>query len=88
MYLVVWGWLFVLSTLAYFIDVWHVPQPFKAILLIAVALMKAGLIVAYFMHLRFERLNLVYAILAPLILLLAMAAGFLPDGVSVLLNRP
>lgn len=86
-YLVVWGWLFVLSAIAYFIDIWHVSQPFKAILLIAVALMKAGLIVAYFMHLRFERLNLIYAILAPLILLVAMVAGFLPDGVSVFLHR-
>jgi cytochrome c oxidase subunit IV len=33
------------------------------------------------MHLRFERLSLVYAIVAPLILLIAMIAGLVPDGV-------
>jgi cytochrome c oxidase subunit IV len=49
--------------------------------------MKAGLIAAYFMHLRFERLNLVYSILFPLILLVALVAAVLPDGLSVLLHR-
>jgi cytochrome c oxidase subunit 4 len=49
--------------------------------------MKAGLIAAFFMHLRFERLSLVYAIVAPLILLIAMIAGLVPDGVAVWLRR-
>lgn len=86
-YLTVWFWLFVLSFSAYFIDLLNLPFAFKAILLVAVALMKAGLIVAYFLHLKFEKLNLVYAILLPLILFIALAAGILPDGLSALLSQ-
>jgi caa(3)-type oxidase subunit IV len=86
-YLTVWGWLFVLSAIAYFVDIVHVTGWLKTVLLTVLALMKAGLIMAFFMHLRFERLNLIYAIVAPLILLVAMLAGLVPDGVSVLLRR-
>lgn len=85
-YLTVWFWLFVLSFSAYFIDLLNLPFALKAVLLVAIALMKAGLIAAYFMHLRFEKLNLVYTILLPLILLIALAAGILPDGLSALLS--
>jgi caa(3)-type oxidase subunit IV len=83
-YLTVWGWLFILSALAYFIDVMHVPAPWKAILLVAVALMKAGMIMAVFMHLGYERLSLIYAVVAPLIFLLVMTIAFLPEGIAVL----
>ncbi|GBC98274.1 hypothetical protein HRbin17_00776 [bacterium HR17] len=86
-YLTVWFWLFVLSFSAYFIDLLHLPFALKAALLVVIALMKAGLIAAYFMHLRFERLNLVYTVLLPLILLVALVAAVLPDGLSVLLRQ-
>lgn len=86
-YLTVWGWLFVLSALAYFVDIVHITGWIKAVLLTVLALMKAGLIVAFFMHLRFERLTLIYAILAPLVLLVAMIVGLVPDGAAVLVRR-
>lgn len=86
-YLTVWFWLFVLSFGLYFIDLMHLSVALASILYTAIALMKAGLIAAYFMHLRFERLNLIYTILFPLILLIALVAGTLPDGWSVFLLR-
>lgn len=86
-YLWVWFWLFVLSFSAYFIDLMHLPMVLMAVLLLCVALMKAGLIAAYFMHLRFEKLNLVYTIILPLVLLVGLLAAVLPDGLSVLLHR-
>ncbi|MER3501715.1 MAG: hypothetical protein IMHGJWDQ_000707 [Candidatus Fervidibacter sp.] len=86
-YLTVWFWLFVLSFTAYFIDLMHLSFWLSAVLFTCVALLKAGLIAAYFMHLRFEKLNLVYTILVPLILVVALAAGVLPDALSVLLHR-
>jgi caa(3)-type oxidase subunit IV len=54
-YLTVWFWLFVLSFGLYFVDLMHLPTALATILYTAIALMKAGLIAAYFMHLRFER---------------------------------
>lgn len=86
-YLTVWFWLFVLSFSAYFVDLMKLPFALKATLLVIIALMKAGLIAAYFMHLRFEKLSLVYTIVLPLILLVALAAGVMPDGLSALMSR-
>ncbi len=83
-YLTVWFWLFVLSFIAYFIDMMHLSFGLSAVLFTLIALMKVGLIAAYFMHLRFEKLNLVYAVLSPLILLVALVAALLPEAASIL----
>jgi caa(3)-type oxidase subunit IV len=64
-YLKVWGLLFVLSTLSYLVDFFHLQGALRWTLIVAFMLMKAGLIVAVFMHLRWERLALIYAILLP-----------------------
>jgi cytochrome c oxidase subunit IV len=47
-----------------------------------VALMKAGLIVAFFMHLKFEKIGLIYSILLPLILLIALVVALLYEGTT------
>lgn len=74
-YLTVWGTLFVLSAMSYFVDFFDVePLALKRFLLVAFALAKAGLIVSYFMHVRYERLSLVYVILLPPILLLGLVS--------------
>ncbi len=79
--------LFLLSTTAYFLDLMNLTTVMKAILFTAIALMKAGLIAGYFMHLRFERITLVYVIVTPLILLVGLVAAVMPDGRSVLMSR-
>lgn len=80
-YLAVWGLLFVLSALSYLLDYFKVePIGLRRFLITAFAFLKAGLIVAYFMHPRFERVGLVYAILLPPLLLVALVAILLPEG--------
>lgn len=64
-YLKVWGWLFVLSALSYMVDYVQVEGVLRWVLIITFMLLKAGLIVAVFMHMVWERLSLVYAILVP-----------------------
>lgn len=64
-YLQVWGSLFVLSTLSYLVDYFHVPGLLRWTLIVTFMLLKAGLIVAFFMHMAWERVALVYAILLP-----------------------
>lgn len=71
-YLRVWGLLFVLSALSFLVDFFEVQMVLKRFLVTVFAVMKAGLIVSYFMHLRFERLSLVYCILLPPLLLVAL----------------
>jgi cytochrome c oxidase subunit IV len=71
-YLVIWGWLFVLSTASYLVDYFHFQGYLRWTLIIVFMLLKAGLIVAVFMHMMWERLALAYAILVPPLCLLVL----------------
>jgi cytochrome c oxidase subunit IV len=64
-YFVVWGWLFVLSAASYFVDYAGLEGMLRWTLILLFMVLKAGLIVAVFMHMAWERLSLVYAILLP-----------------------
>jgi cytochrome c oxidase subunit IV len=65
LYLVIWGWLFVLSTCSYLVDYFGIHGYLRWSLILLFMIVKAGLIVAVFMHMAWERLALMYAILAP-----------------------
>ena len=69
-YLAVWGLLFVLSTFSYLVDYFHIHGYLRWSLILLFMVMKAGLIVAVFMHMRWERLALMFAILIPPVLVL------------------
>ena len=71
-YLKIWGLLFVLSTASYLVDYFHIQGYLRWFLIITFMLLKAGLIVAVFMHMLWERLALMYAILVPTLLLLVL----------------
>src|SRR3982751_6464656 len=70
LYLVVWGWLFVLSTCSYLIDYFGLQGYLRWSLILLFMVLKAGLIVAVFMHMAWERLALAYASLVPPVLVL------------------
>jgi cytochrome c oxidase subunit 4 len=74
LYLVVWGWLFVLSTFSYLVDYFALEGYLRYSLILLFMVLKAGLIVAIFMHMAWERLTLVYAILVPLAAVLVFIA--------------
>jgi cytochrome c oxidase subunit IV len=65
LYLVVWGWLFVLSLFSYLVDYFHLEGMLRWSLILLFMMLKAGLIVAVFMHMAWERLALACAILLP-----------------------
>jgi caa(3)-type oxidase subunit IV len=73
-YFTVWGLLFVLSAFSYAVDYFHVESYLRWTLILVFMVLKAGLIVAFFMHMRWERLALTYAILLPPILVLVFVA--------------
>jgi cytochrome c oxidase subunit IV len=74
LYLVVWGWLFVLSTFSYLVDYFGLHGYLRWSLILLFMVLKAGLIVAVFMHMAWERLALAYAILLPPVLVLVFVA--------------
>ncbi len=73
-YFKIWGFLFVLSTLSYLVDVLDFQGYLRWSLIVIFMLLKAGLIVAVFMHMVWERLAIVYAILVPTLALMVLLA--------------
>jgi cytochrome c oxidase subunit 4 len=73
-YLVVWAWLFVLSLGSYLVDYFHLHGYLRWSLILTFMMLKAGLIVAVFMHMKWERLALAYAILLPPVAVLVFVA--------------
>lgn len=72
LYLKVWALLFVLSAMSYAVDYFHLQGGLRWGLILCFMLLKAGLIVAVFMHMAWERLALVCAILLPPLALLVL----------------
>ncbi len=73
-YFKIWGLLFVLSTFSYLVDYFHIQSYLRWSLILLFMVLKAGLIVAFFMHMRWERLALMYAILLPPVLVMVFVA--------------
>jgi cytochrome c oxidase subunit IV len=87
LYLIVWGWLFVLSTCSYLVDYFNIEGYSRYSLILLFMVLKAGLIVAIFMHLAWERLALIYAILVPLGAILVFVAIMVFESDYTFLNR-
>ena len=77
----VWGWLLLLTAFEVFLGYIHLPVIYMLVILMGASIVKAALIVAYFMHLRFERLNLVLTIVPALVIcIVLMLLVFFPDS--------
>jgi cytochrome c oxidase subunit 4 len=87
LYLIVWGWLFVLSTFSYLVDYFHLEGYLRWVLILLLMIAKAGLIVAVFMHMAWERLALICAILLPPLLVLVFLAIMVSESDYTLLTR-
>ena len=86
-YLWIWGLLFVLSTFSYLVDYFHFQGFLRWSLIVVFMLLKAGLIVAIFMHMAWERLAMVYAILVPTGALLVLIGLMSLEGGYTFLTR-
>ena len=79
-YLKIWILLFVLSFFSYMVD-WYQLQGFwRWSLILIFMFLKAGFIVAIFMHLSWERLSLKYVLLLPPIAILVLIALMAVEG--------
>ena len=86
-YLWVWALLFVLSAFSYMVDYLGFEGYLRWSLIITFMLAKAGFIVAIFMHMAWERIALICAILGPPVLLLVMVGFMAVEGDYTLLTR-
>jgi caa(3)-type oxidase subunit IV len=77
-YFTTWCWLLLMTMFALAIGYVSMPEGLKAVLLVGTTLAKIVLIGSIFMHLKFEKLNLVMLTFSPL--LLAMILFFMTRG--------
>src|SRR5712691_10575650 len=81
LFISIWVWLLLLTGFEVFLGYIQLPIIYMLVILMGASIIKAALIVAYFTHLRFERLNLILTIVPALaICICLMLLVFFPDS--------
>jgi cytochrome c oxidase subunit IV len=86
-YLWIWVLLFVLSALSYMVDYLNFQGYLRWTLILTFMFLKAGFIIAIFMHMAWERMALITAILLPPALLLFLIGFMAIEGDYIFLIR-
>ena len=86
-YLWIWLLLFVFSAFSYAVDYFHLQGALRWSLILLFMFLKAGFIVAIFMHMQWERLALKLAILVPPLALLILIGLMAVEGDYTFLTR-
>jgi cytochrome c oxidase subunit 4 len=86
-YLKIWILLFVLSTFSYLVDFFHLEGYLRWSLILIFMFLKAGFIVAIFMHVAWERLALKYVLFVPLSAIVVLITLMAIEGDYTFLTR-
>jgi cytochrome c oxidase subunit 4 len=76
----IWAWLLGLTLIEIFLAYRPMPIHYMLTILMGLSIIKAALIVAYFMHMKFERLSLILTIVPILIICICLLLMFFPDS--------
>ena len=77
---IIWLWLLGLTAVEVLFGYINLPVVYMLVILMGASIIKAALIVAYFMHLRFERVNLILTIVPALVICICLLLVFFPDS--------
>src|SRR4051812_33695019 len=80
LFMMVWVWLLALTGFEVFLGYIHLNVLLMLVILMGASIVKAALIIAYFMHLRFERLNLILTIVPAVVVCICLLLIFFPDS--------
>lgn len=80
LFLYVLGGLLVLTLVEVFLAYIHLPLTLMLVILIGLSLIKAAMIIAYFMHLKFERMSLVLTLIPTLVICICLLFIVFPDS--------
>ena len=84
LFLKVWIGLVVITFGEVYLAYLHFPAVAMLLMLISLSVVKAGLIMAYFMHLRYERFSLVLLLIPALLFCIGMMTVIFPDSLRLL----
>ena len=80
LFILIWVWLVVLTLVEIFLAYRPMSIHVMLTILLGLSIIKAALIVAYFMHLKFERLSLILTIVPMLVVCILLLFVFFPDS--------
>jgi cytochrome c oxidase subunit 4 len=80
LFLSIWVWLVVLTLVEIFLAYKTMPVHLMLTVLLGLSIVKAALIMAYFMHLKFERLSLILSLVPMLVICICLFFVFFPDS--------
>ena len=80
LFISIWVWLVVLTLVEIFLAYRPMSLHVMLTILLGLSIIKAALIVAYFMHLKFERLSLILTIVPMLVVCILLLFVFFPDS--------
>ena len=80
LFISIWIWLVVLTLIEILLAYVTMPIHFMLTVLLGLSIIKAALIVAYFMHLKFERLSLILTLVPMLVVCICLLFVFFPDS--------
>jgi len=83
-YYMIWAGLLFLTLIEVMLIFPHLSTHIMLIILIGLSLMKSAMIVAYFMHLKFERISLILTLIPIVVILIALFGVFFPDSLRSL----
>ena len=83
LFLAILGFLLVLTVVEVLLAYIQVPLFLMLTILVGLSLIKAALILAYFMHLRYERMSLVYTLIPMLVICICLLFIFFPDSFRI-----
>jgi cytochrome c oxidase subunit 4 len=80
LFISIWAWLVGLTLVEILLAYRPMSLVIMLTLLLGLSIIKAALIVAYFMHLKFERLSLILTIVPMLVVCIILLFAFFPDS--------
>ena len=83
----IWGLLFVISAFSYAVDYYQLQGTLRWTLILIFMFLKAGLIMAFFMHLFWERYALVNVLLWPMTAIACFVGLMVAEGKYTLFSR-
>jgi len=86
--LTIWVWLLILTGIEVFLAYIQFSLTVMLVLLMGLSFVKAALIMAYFMHLRFEKRTLVLTLIPALVVVASTLSVFFPDSIRLLHMKP
>jgi cytochrome c oxidase subunit 4 len=80
LFLFIWLWLIVFTLIEIFLGYKPMRVHFMLTILLGLSVIKAALIIAYFMHLKFERLSLILTLVPMTVICIVLLFVFFPDS--------